>query len=112
MFVACLASVGVLGGFTASQASAWPWSPTVKVVGTVAKCGPSASSGWGWFQTNGEGNWMTWGRGSTFGFTLRKVSTSGSITRISWGVGRCQATVFRNITRPTYGDTVNIGFLG
>jgi hypothetical protein len=85
----------------------------VTVLGSVGSCGPSNTSGWGWFSTgDGESGWATWGNGSTFTFRLNRVPTSGSIVTFKWGAGNCSAVRYFVISRPTYGDQAAIGYLG
>ncbi|MEV6928284.1 hypothetical protein AB0M46_27875 [Dactylosporangium sp. NPDC051485] len=95
-------------------ASASPWDPHVHVVGSVSSCGPSSTSGWGWFDAdNGESDWLTWGAGSTFGFDLNRVP-AGSSTQVTikWGVAGCTASARRGVSRPLIGSNAAIGNLG
>jgi hypothetical protein len=102
-------------GLNAPPASAYAWDPHVLVIGSVSSCGPSASSGWGWFQADdGESGWMRWGPGSTFSFDLYRVPGWGGSTlvTIKWGVSTCSAVRYRVISRPAYGNIAGLGYLG
>jgi hypothetical protein len=111
--VAALILVAGVFVLAAPKADAWAWDPHVQVLGSVGKCGPSATAGWGWFQSSsGESGWMTWGPGSTFSFKLSKVPTSGANLTIKWGVSLCSAVAYKVVHRPAYGTQASIGFLG
>ena len=99
---------------TATPAQAWPWSSTVKVWGTASKCGPSAGNGWMYYQTDaGERGWANLYNGSgSFTFQLNRVPSSGSLVTLKWGVGSCSAVKYFVISRPTYGDSAAIGWVG
>ena len=100
--------------FTSAQpAQAWPWDPHVQVWFNVSAC--SGSSGqWGWWSNGaGESGWVTWNAGYQGWFDMRKVPTSGSVTKISWGLpGRTCGTRYFNITRPINGVTKTLGWIG
>lgn len=98
----------------ADPAGAWPWSSTVKVWGTAASCGPSSTNGWGYFKSSsGEEGWVNFYNGSgSFTFRLNKVPTSGALVTLKWGVGTCSAARYFVISRPTYGDSASVGWLG
>ena len=101
---------------TAPTAQAYPWDPSAVVVASVGTCGPSVSSGWGWYETSyGEKGWVTWSPtgGSYFTFQLRSLPKGGGHTvKISWGVSNCSKSVTRGIARPAYGNNIPLGYLG
>jgi len=107
-----LATLGAL--LTAAPAQAWPWSSTVKVWGTVSQCGPTAGNGWMWYRTSeGESGWGNIYNGAgSFTFQLNRVPSSGSVVTLKWGVGNCQAVRYFVVSRPTYGDSAAVGWLG
>jgi len=114
--VALLASLGLLGStavLTAESAQAYPWDPHVRVWFNVSNCSGGAGQ-WGGYQNDaGESGWVRWNAGYQGYFDMSRVSTSGSITKISWGLpGRTCGTRYFNTTRPTYGNTATLGWIG
>ena len=114
-----LATCGVLIGLSATSlaaapaAQAWPWNSNVNVWFNVSACA-GASGQWGWYQTSdGEQGWVAWNAGYQGTFNLSRVSSSGSVTRISWGYpGHTCGTRYFNLTRPIYGTTDALGWIG
>lgn len=112
---ASLATAGMLAATAlAPNASAWPWSSTVKVWGTVSSCGTAQNNGWGYYKTgDGEQGWVNFYNGSgSFTFTLNRVPSSGSLVTFKWGVSSCQAARYFVVSRPSYGDSASVGHLG
>src|SRR3954469_5348334 len=100
------------GATTAPAAQAYPWDPHVRVWFNVSTCSGSPGQ-WGWYQADGESGWVRWNAGYQGYFDLSRVPTSGSVTRISWGyTGRTCSTRYFNITRPFYGNTATLGWIG
>ena len=96
----------------APAASAWAWDPHVRVWFNVSNCA-GASGQWGWYQASGESGWVSWNAGYQGYFDLWRVSTSGSVTSIKWGTpGRTCGVRYFNITRPSYGTTAALGWIG
>jgi len=113
--LAVLASLGIslsAGLSSAAPASAWSWDPHVRVWFNVSNCA-GASGQWGWYSAQGESGWVRWNDGYQGYFDLWKVSTSGSVTSIKWGTpGRTCGTRYFNITRPGWGTTRALGWIG
>jgi hypothetical protein len=101
------------GSVAAPAAQAWPWSSSVNVWFNVSACS-GAPGQWGWYQTSdGEAGWVSWNAGYQGTFNLSRVSSSGSVTRISWGyAGRTCGTRYFNLTRPSWGTTDALGWIG
>lgn len=111
--IALTLGVGAAGMATAGSAQAYPWDPHVQVWFNASACVGSPST-WGWYSTgDGESGWVRWNSGYQGWFDLYHVPTSGSVTRISWGLpGRTCVTRFFNITRPIYGNVKTLGWIG
>jgi hypothetical protein len=107
-----LASVGLLS-LTSGPANAYPWDPHVRVWFNVSACSGGAGQ-WGWWQNDaGESGWVTWNAGYQGYFDENRVSTSGSVTVIKWGLpGRTCGVRYFNITRPLYGNVAALGWIG
>lgn len=102
--------VAALTATTGTAASAWWWDPHVRVWFNVSDC---AGNPWGWYSTNRESGWISWNNGYQGYFDLYRVDSSGSVTTIKWGIpGRTCDVRYRNITRPGYGTTVALGWIG
>jgi hypothetical protein len=113
LVIASLVSAAALSTAAAEPASAWAWDPNVNVVGSVGSCGPSNTTGWGWYTTSdGDQGWATWGNGSTFTLPLHHVSTSGSSITFKWGVASCTAVRYFVVHRPAWGNNAAVGYLG
>jgi hypothetical protein len=97
----------------ATPAQAWPWDTHVRVWFNVNACA-GAPGQWGWYSDDqGESGWVQWNAGYQGYFDLYKVTTSGTVTSIKWGTpGRTCGTRFFNITRPVYGTTDALGWIG
>jgi hypothetical protein len=108
-----LALAVVAGTSLTSAAQAWWWSSNVNVWFNVSQCAGSSGM-WGWYQTSdGEANWVHWNSGYQGTFNLSRVPSSRSVTRISWGYpGHTCGTRFFNITRPGWGTTDALGWIG
>lgn len=107
-----LLAIGGVNAASATSAQAWPWDPHVRVIFNVSACAGSTGQ-WGWYEGGGESGWVTWNDGYQGYFDLWKVSTSGSVTSIKWGRSGTQCGVrYFNITRPTSGTTVALGWIG
>lgn len=110
--VALLAGIGGVNVGTQSAAQAYPWDPHVRVLFNISNCA-GASGLWGWYEGDGESGWVQWNAGYQGSFDLYHVSTSGSVTSIKWGPsGSTCNTRYFNITRPTYGNNVALGWIG
>jgi hypothetical protein len=51
------------------------------------------------------------GSGS-FTFQLNRVPSSGSLVTFKWGVASCSAVRYFVVSRPSYGDSASVGWLG
>jgi hypothetical protein len=110
---ALLVSLGGAVSVVTPSAQASPWDPHVRVWFNVNSCA-GAYGQWGWYRSDdGEQGWVRWNAGYQGYFDLWSVSTSGNVTRISWGTpGRTCGVRYFNITRPWYGTTAALGWIG
>jgi hypothetical protein len=86
-------------------ANAWAWDPQVYVTGNVSSQGCPTT--WMWYQAdNGESGWASrFNAYTNYGFTLNRVSTSGTLVTLRFGSSWCSRAVYFVVTRPSYGKT-------